>query len=44
MVTKENTSDIWKFWIGRAGISLNASETGKHHIRSTRHREDLMLE
>ncbi|GFW00404.1 hypothetical protein TNCV_692431 [Trichonephila clavipes] len=25
MVTKENTEDSWKFWIGRSGIPLNAS-------------------
>ena len=31
MVTKENTSDSWTFWIGSAGIYLNASGTGKHH-------------
>ena len=44
MVTKENTSDSGKFLIGRAGMSLNASETGKHHKRSTSHRDYLMLE
>lgn len=44
MVTKEDTRDSWKFWIGRAGIPLNASEADKHQKRSTSHREDLMLE
>ena len=32
------------FGNGRAGISLNASEKGKHHKKSTSHQEDLMLE
>ncbi|GFU05918.1 uncharacterized protein TNCV_3394861 [Trichonephila clavipes] len=41
MVTKENTEDSWKFWIGRSGIPLNASESDKHLKRSTSHREDL---
>ncbi|GFW15573.1 uncharacterized protein TNCV_4657131 [Trichonephila clavipes] len=38
-------SSIWKFWIGRTGtpLPLNASETDKHHKRSS-HREDLTLE
>ncbi|GFU97393.1 uncharacterized protein TNCV_4742051 [Trichonephila clavipes] len=44
MVTKENTEDSWKFWIGRSGIPLNASESDKHLKRSTSHREDLTLE
>ncbi|GFX28795.1 uncharacterized protein TNCV_4250341 [Trichonephila clavipes] len=35
MVTKENTEDSWKFWIGRSGIPLNASESDKHLKRST---------
>ncbi|GFU90800.1 uvrD_C_2 domain-containing protein [Trichonephila clavipes] len=44
MVTKENTEDSWKFWIGRSGIPLNASESDKHLKRSTSNREDLTLE
>ncbi|GFV88250.1 ATP-dependent DNA helicase [Trichonephila clavipes] len=38
MVTKENTEDSWKFWIGRSGIPLNASESDKHLKRSTKTR------
>ncbi|GFV57764.1 ATP-dependent DNA helicase [Trichonephila clavipes] len=36
MVTKENTEDSWKFWIGRSGIPLNTSESDKHLKRSTK--------
>ncbi|GFV16667.1 uvrD_C_2 domain-containing protein [Trichonephila clavipes] len=44
LVTQENISSISKFWIGRTGTPLNASETDKHHKRSTSHREYLALE
>ncbi|GFU96537.1 uncharacterized protein TNCV_1682091 [Trichonephila clavipes] len=44
LVTQENISSSRKFWIGRTGTPLNASETDKHHKRSTSHREDLTLE
>ncbi|GFV93508.1 uvrD_C_2 domain-containing protein [Trichonephila clavipes] len=37
LVTQENISSSQKFWIGRTGTPLNASETDKHHKRSTSH-------
>ncbi|GFX48315.1 uvrD_C_2 domain-containing protein [Trichonephila clavipes] len=40
LVTQENISSSWKFWIGRTGTPLNASETDKYRKRSTSHRED----
>ncbi|GFU07210.1 uvrD_C_2 domain-containing protein [Trichonephila clavipes] len=33
LVTQENISSSLKFWIGRTGTPLNASETDKHHKR-----------
>ncbi|GFW25405.1 uvrD_C_2 domain-containing protein [Trichonephila clavipes] len=31
LVTEENISSSWRFWIGRTGTPLNASETDKHN-------------
>ncbi|GFX57610.1 uvrD_C_2 domain-containing protein [Trichonephila clavipes] len=44
LFTQENISISQKFWMGRTGTPLNASETDKHHKRSISHREDLTLE
>ncbi|GFV61699.1 uncharacterized protein TNCV_188571 [Trichonephila clavipes] len=44
LVNQENISSSWRFWIGRTGTPLNASEKDKHHKRSTSSREDLTLE